>query len=253
MVCLPLAPQDKDHGIELLRLWADLEDSFNSTISIAICVRFDIDIDRDIGREVIEYASKKFKIYTHVSRRRVTGWPAGCNGLELDAYEWFVESNRSGHYDFEYILFAEADTLPTRKGWAIEIMNEAYDNKSVILGCMLMMGDCGVEHINGNCVIHRDYWKKCKTIFNSPSRIGWDAWIGPSSIANGTASRLIWQDYRLGLPDNPWRGDDYLFEERFYKSQRSPFYGKPIRPAMIHGVKVLDGIRAIRKKFQLTA
>ncbi len=248
IVFCPLSPMDISNGKELLRLWADLEDEFNPQIGVCVNLRFDLSIEKDIGEELLAHLRKKFKVYTHVGRRKVEGWPAGCNALELDAYEWFVESNRNQTYDYEYMLIAEADTLPLRKGWAMEIMNEAYDNNAQIMGCMLMRGDINIEHINGNCVMHRDFWKKCRTVFHSPPRVGWDAYIGSHSISCGVASRLIFQEYRLGLPDNPWKGDAYLFEDKFYKSDRNPFYGKPLRPAMIHGVKILDGIRAVRKR-----
>lgn len=247
MVALCLCPLDVALGRELVRLWADLEDTFNPAITVAICLRFDMNVQKDIGDELISHVAKKFKVITHISRRKVTGWPAGCNGLELDAYEWFVQSNRGKEYDIDYMLIAEADTVPLRKGWANEIMNEAYDNKASIMGCLLMRGDCGCEHINGNCVMHRDFWMKCKAVFNCNSRIGWDAALGPHSVPNGTPSRLIWQDYRLGLPENPWKGDSFIFEPKFYKSERTPLFGKPIKPALLHGIKIPEGIKAVRR------
>jgi hypothetical protein len=247
IVALCLSPLDVAQGLELLKLWADLEDSFNSAITVAICLRFDMAFHRDIPDSLIAYVAKKFNILTHVSRRKAVGWPAGCNGLELDAYEWFVQSNRSKTFDIEYIMLAEADTVPLRKGWANEIMNEAYDAKASMLGCLLMRPDCGCEHINGNCVFHRDFWMKCKNVFNCSSRVGWDAALGPYAVSLGTASRLIWQDYRLGLPENPWKGDAFLFEPKFYKSDRTPLYGKTIRPAFFHGIKTLEGIKAVRR------
>lgn len=248
LVVLPICPLDRDQSLELLKLWADLEPAFNQNISVGICVRFDMDIDRDIPRSVIDYVSKKFTIYTRVSKRKHIGWPAGCNAIELDAYEWFVESNRHKVLDIPYMLIAEADTTPTRMGWADEIMNETYDSGKLISGCMLFVPDCGCEHINGNCVMHRDLWRSFRGIFHCPSQIGWDAYIRTYSVGNGFASRLIWQDYRLGMPDNPWRGDDYIFSDKFVKSTKSPHWGQPLKPAMIHGTKSMDGIKAVRRR-----
>lgn len=246
LICLCLSPHDTPQGLELLRLWADLEETFNPAISVALCLRFDMQVD-DVIQDAITHASAKFGMLIHISKRKMTGWPAGCNALENDAYEWFVESNRHGFYDFEYMLICEADTIPTRKGWANEIMNEAYDSHTMVIGCMLMRPDCPCEHINGNMVLHRDFWKKCQKIFHCSSRRGWDAYIGQEAIFNGTASKLIWQDYQLGMAHNPFRGCESLFENKFYKSERSPLYRIPIRPALIHGIKTMQGIECVRK------
>ncbi len=247
LLVLPVCPLDKDQGFELLRLWADLEDSFNQSIEVAICLRFDMD-ESCIPQRLIDYVSNKFKVHTHVSKRKHTGWPAGCNAIELDAYEWFVEANRNKIFDIPYMLIAESDTTPLRKGWANEIMNESYDCGRMISGCMLFVPDCGCEHINGNCVMHRDLWREYKGIFHCPSQIGWDAYIRTYAVGRGFASRLIWQDYRLGMPDNPWKGDNYLWEDKFVKSTKHPYFGKPLRPCVLHGTKTLDGIRAVRRR-----
>jgi hypothetical protein len=249
LVCIPLWPGDRDMGMELLKLWADLEDKFNPLVGIAIVVRFDMSIS-DIDPEVLSRISDKFEVFTHkVESRKATGWPAGCNQLEVGAYEWFVMKHRTNpDWEYDYMLLAEADTVPLRKGWTEEIRKEAYDSGAPILGAMLRIPDNYCEHINGNCVMHKDLWKQCREIFLSPSRIGWDAYIGHTAIAIGAASRLIWQDYRLGAPDNPWKGDDFIFEPKFYKSDKNPFYGKPVYPAMIHGIKTMDGINAVRNR-----
>jgi len=234
-------------GYALARLWADLEDAFNPNIAVAIVVRWDMD-PNSIPLDLIAHLKKKFDVFTHRSNRKGSGWPAGCNSIELGAIEWFIQKNRMSGFNYEYMLIAEADTVPLRKGWADEIRNEAYDSGKKISGAFLRRPDCGCEHINGNCVLHKDIWRECRNLFTCPENIGWDAYIGPYSISSGHASRLIWQDYRLGAPDNPWKGDDYLWETKFYKSDRTPLYGKPVYPAMIHGCKTMQGIHAARKK-----
>ncbi len=247
LLVLPLCPIDVEQGIELLKLWVDLEPEFNHQIELALCFRFDM-AESAIPQSVMDHAKTRFKVHTHISKRKMVGWPAGCNAIELDAYEWFVESNRHKTFNIPYMLIAESDTTPLRRGWANEIMNEAYDSGKMISGCMLFVPDCGCEHINGNCVLHRDLWKEYREIFHCPSRIGWDAYIRTYSVSAGHASRLIWQDYRLGMPDNPWRVDEYLWEDKFVKSQKSPHWAQPLRPAMIHGTKTMDGIKAVRRK-----
>lgn len=246
LLCLPFSPHEIPQARELLRLWCDLEDSYNHVITLALVSRYDIQ-PQAIGQDIIDYARQKFNVLLHRNRREGLGWPAGCNQLEVGAYEWFVEGNRNLQFDFDYILLAEADTVPLRKGWAIEIMNEAYDNKSLILGAYFVQED-GWAHINGNCVFHRDFWKQCKGIWGISNHVGWDVAIGKQALALGTPSRLIWQDYRLGLPDNPWKGEEHLFGVKTFHSKSNPLYHQPLYPAMIHGTKTMDGINTVRKR-----
>lgn len=246
VLCLPFAPHEVHQARELIRLWCDLEDSFNHDITLAIVSRFDIQ-PQHIGEDIIEYARKKFNVILHRCKRVGTGWPGGCNQLEVGVYEWFVERNRDNTLDIEYILLAEADTVPLRKGWANEIMNEAYDNNSLILGAYFVKED-GCAHINGNCVMHRDFWKQCRGIWTISLRVGWDVAIGKESLRLGTPSRLIWQDYQLGMPHNPWKGDDFLFAAKSFNSKSNPLYGVSLQPAMIHGTKTMHAIESARAR-----
>lgn len=247
MLCLPYAPHEIPQARELVKLWVDMEPSFNPDVVLAMVSRFDIATDA-IGQDIIDYAKTKFNVILHRCKREGVGWPRGCNQLEIGAYEWFVESNRGKIYDIPYIFLAEADTVPLRPTWVNEIMNEAYDNKAMILGAYFVKED-GHAHINGNCVIHRDFWKNCRHIWTISGYVGWDIAIGKKALEVGTPSRLIWQDYRLGLPDNPWKGPDHLFAEKSFKTQSNPLSGQILKPAMIHGTKTMDGINAVRERF----
>ncbi len=248
LLALCLSPLDVKLGIELLRLWTDMEDTFNHAVTVAVCVRFDMDPIKDVGAANLAYARNKFKVITYRSKRVGVGWPAGCNSLEVGVYEWFVEGTRTGSLDFDYLMMAEADTVPLRKGWINEIMNEAYDNKIKMLGAYFTQEE-GCAHINGNCVLHRTAWKHIPGIWQVPSRKGWDCHIGPKALVIGTPSRLIWQDYRLGTPENPWKGDDYIFAPKRYGGPSNPLYGQVLQPCFFHGIKTLDGINAVRRRF----
>ncbi len=246
ILCLPYAPHEVKQARELVRLWVDLEPSFNTDVALALVSRFDIQPSH-IGQDIIDLAKTKFNVLLHKCKRKGIGWPEGCNQLEVGAYEWFVESNRGNLYDSPYILFAEADTVPLRPTWLDEIVKEAYDAKAIILGAYFVKED-GCAHINGNCVIHRDFWKQCREIWTISNWIGWDVAIGKCALKIGTPSRLIWQDYRLGLPDNPWRGCDHLFSVKRFPTKTNPLYGIDLYPAMVHGVKCMDGISCVRKR-----
>ena len=250
LIALCLCPFDKELGFKLLRLWADLEDSFNPVIEVAICLRFDMSETDDIDKEAIEYASKKFKIHIkRIKDREGTGWPNGCNALETGAYMWFVEKTRSDKkvFNFDYLFIVEADTIPLRKGWANEIRDEAYNNNAKVLGAYFMQED-GYQHINGNMVIHKEAHNEIPGIFLIPSGVGWDVYVGGSTTAIGTPSKLIWQDYHLGTPRNPWRGADDLFEEKSFKTKSNPLFNVVLKPAMLHGIKTTQGINAVRER-----
>ncbi len=246
MLCLPFAPHEIPHARELVKLWADMEDTFNNEVTLLLASRNDLET-HCIGQDIIDYAQTKFKVILHKCRRPGVGWPHGCNQLEVGVYEWFVEENRSGNFDFPYLFLAETDTVPTRKGWLREIMNEAYDNNISILGAYFTAED-GLPHINGNCVLHRDFWLKSRCIWTISPSMGWDVAIGKQAMQYGTPSRLIWQDYRLGMPDNPWRNDDHLFAAKRYNAPTNPLHGQDLFPAFIHGCKTRQAIDAVRKR-----
>jgi hypothetical protein len=247
LLCLPFSPHEIAQARELVKLWVDLEDSFNHEVTLLLFSRFDI-APYAIGEDVVEYAKTRFNVIADRCKRQGKGWPAGCNALEVGAYEWFVEKTRTGALDFEYMMMAETDTVPLRKGWANEIMNEAYDTKAIMLGAYFTKEE-GCAHINGNCVLHKEAWKQIKSIWQVPSRRGWDCHIGPRALIVGTPSRLIWQDYRLGAPDNPWKGDDHIFAVKSYGGRKNPLYGQQLKPCFLHGVKTMEGINAVRRRF----
>ena len=177
LLCLPISPNEIEQANALAKLWADLEVSFNENITVLIATRFDLEPSNAIDPSVLFSLKKKFNVITKRVEKVGTGWPAGCNALEIGAYEWFVEENRAKKIDFEYMFIAEPDTVPLRRGWVNEIMEEAYASNCLISGAYFTHDD-GVQHINGNCVIHRDFWRACKSIWLCPSRTGWDVHIG---------------------------------------------------------------------------
>ncbi len=246
MLCLPFSPHEIPQARELVRLWVDLEDTFNNEVTLLISSRNDIE-PVALGQDIIDYAATKFKVILHKCRRPGVGWPHGCNQLEVGTYEWFVERNRAKDFDFPYLLIAETDTVPTRKGWLKEIMNEAYDKNVSIMGAFFTT-EYGFAHINGNCVLHKDFWIKSRCIWTISPSMGWDVAIGKQAMKIGTASTLIWQDYRLGMPDNPWRGDDHIFAAKRYTAPSHPLFGQDLYPALYHGIKTMQGIQAVRNK-----
>lgn len=122
----------------------------------------------------------------------------------------------------------------------------------MVLGAYVVGADERNKHINGNCIIHKDFWKKYKPIL-SPSRVAWDADMASAILPNSCPSKLIWSDYQLGMPCNPWRGVDYLFEEKMYELPFHPLYGEKLQPVWFHGIKQKGIIEDVRKRLELVA
>lgn len=251
LLCLPVAQFDSEMAWELANLWVDLEPCYNEHVEVAIIIRFDMS-EQSIPKSVVYKLKTKFAD-VHIAKSHLAGdgWPHGCNALEVGAYHWFAESTRNGRIRFDYMLNCEADTVPLRPTWLAEIANEAHLANAPILGAYLTANEGGCAHINGNCVMRKDMWKYIPNIWNVPPGIAWDAYIGKQAIANGKPSRLIFQHYRLGTMENPWRGDAYLWEPKQYAAEDNPLRPELLQPAMLHGIKTLAGIKAVRKRFKL--
>lgn len=247
MICLNIQfwENDKAQAMALVRLICDLEDLPRKDITMLFTCRFDATYDED----TIAYASQKFTILRHKTKRRQTGWPQGPNQMMACSYEYLVENWRRNRLpNIDCVLFVEADCVPLRKGWIDELYAEFKTSGKRVVGAWLKKGDANCEHINGNCVVSMDFWKKCPGMFHPPSRGGWDAALAYSILPNGYPSKLIWSDYQLGMPNNPWKGDDFLWEVKRYGCPDNALYGQELRPCWMHGIKTMDGIKAVRKR-----
>ncbi len=250
LVCLCVSPLDCPQGLELAKLWVDIQAEKDDMIDVAFALRYDMDVNT-ISPDIIKKLEEKFRnVYVFKSALVGKGWPHGCNALEIGAYQWFVEKARAGIIEADYVLLCEPDTIPLRPTWLDEIRKEAYASGGPIMGAYFTAEE-GCQHINGNCAMHKDFWKQCREIWNVPPGNGWDVYIGKKTTHLGKPSRLIWQEYRLGAPDNPWKGDDYLWAAKCYHGPNNPLRSQLLYPAMLHGCKTYNGIDAVRTKFGL--
>src|SRR5688572_20847209 len=92
MAVLPLCPMDLERGMELAKLWADIEPARNDNVTVVVATRFDLPLE-SLDQSVLDLLKKKFDVMTVRIMKEGRGWPAGCNALEIGTYEWFVESN----------------------------------------------------------------------------------------------------------------------------------------------------------------
>lgn len=244
LLCIQLSPHDAELGKGLLRLITDIEPQKCEVADLLISYRFDM----ARSREIEEYCARRFNVLTHITRRKSVGWPEGCNAMMADTYSVFIENTRSGKWDYDYLFLTEADCVPLRSTWLEEIQRETYTSGKLVNGPWFEADDYGCKHINGNCLIHRGYWKQNKQIVAPPGRIGWDAKFGQHMQLHGNPSRLIYSHYRWGMPDNPYHGIEELSRAFRYPGPSNPLYGQDLFPAYIHGGKIKQIQEDVRKK-----
>lgn len=194
LVAIPFWEGDRKQASKLIRLLTDLEDKHNEWADVVLVARFDCKHDpRDV-----ELISRRFNVHTLESRRRETGWPAGCNGLAFGTIEWFAGSIASGAIpNYKALLINEADTVPLIKNWA-ESVNRAWDvvakTGAVIAGAMVGGAEFGKKHVNGGCILLSSQPDFMKWMLGTASRYG--------AIA-GWDWALAEQFERLGWADIP--------------------------------------------------
>jgi len=235
---------DKRIAMDLARLLADLEPTPRTDVYFLFSARFDA--THDI--ETIQYVSKKFPVLVHTTSRKGIDWPNGPNQMMADTYEFCVEYTRKRQINANAVFLMESDCVPLAKDWLNQIIEEYRTCDRMVLGAWLKRGDAGVEHVNGNCIISLDFWKRFREILNPKENGGWDATLAYCMLPNAHPSRLIWSDYHLGTPKNPWRGCDYLWTPRRYNDRENALYGQDINPVWYHGPKNGLGLDCVRKR-----
>lgn len=235
---------DKAQAMELARLVADLEPVPRTDAIFMFTARFDCTHDP----ETIAHVSKKFPTYTYTTKRKFEGWPNGPNQMMADSYEHLVERWRRGKLLADCVMFMEADCVPLHREWLSKLLEEYKACGKPVLGAWLKKGDANCEHINGNCIVAMNFYRKCPALMHPPSRGGWDATLAYAILPNGAPSKLIWSDYQLGQPHNPFKGDESLWRVRRYGCPQNALYGQDLNPVYLHGCKVIDGLKLARKR-----
>jgi len=231
--------------MQVARLIADLEKAPRTDATVIFAARFDCPHDRT----TIDYVSQKFPVMVHTGREKYTGWPLGCNALFADSYRFCIDEIAAGRLNVDAILFVEADAVPLDPDWINKLKAEYEACGKMVLGAWLTEGDCGCLHINGNCIIHKDFHKVHPGILHVVDG-GWDAINAPGMLPHGAASKLIFSDYHFGTDRNPWNGDcAHLFRSRRYISHDNPLFGIEVTPVWLHGPKDLRGIACVRSRF----
>lgn len=155
LIVLPFWSGDKDQAMMLARLLADIEPKHSEDADFLFVARFDC----EHNLETISYVSRKFNVHTHVSRRRVTGWPGGCNAVFFGAMEWIYHKMESGQVPhYKAIFMMGADGAPFSADW-ISQLHQKWDEKQLtcsrpFMAGALLLDPQGIhDHINGDCAL----------------------------------------------------------------------------------------------------
>jgi len=182
LIVLPFWEGDKGQAMLLARLLADIEPKHSEDADFLFVARYDCEHNLD----TVSYVSRKFNVHTYRSRRRVTGWPMGCNAVFFGAMEWVFHKMESGqvpHYKAVFIM--GADGAPFRLDW-ISYLHKQWDEKQVTCAPVFVAGALiedvvgGHDHINGDCMMMSGNLKFLRWLVKGICDItvpaGWD-WV----------------------------------------------------------------------------
>jgi len=199
LIVLPFWDGDKAQHVALARLIADLEAQHCELADILFLARFDADPDQD----TVKYVSRKFNVHIYKCKRRETGWPHGCNGLNAGAIEFFYNMSRSGKIPgYKALLLCEADCVPLSKTW-IRDLSQEWDRvsreKYVCIAGAFIPNAGARDHINGGCAFLSGDIAFIGWLATRLGRMsaGWDWELAPQFKVRGWADiPAIWSHWR---------------------------------------------------------
>lgn len=191
LVMLSYWEGDKNIAMQLARLITDCQHRWpgvSDTADFLFVARFDCKHDQS----TIEYVAKRFKVHTHTSKHRGTGWPDGCNGILFGGMEFVYHKMAAGQIPLYKAIFnIESDSIPVDLD-ALQRISRLWDSfgsKICFAGAWLENGvSPGLGHINGgSCLITGDltflkwFALRASARFNG----GWDYFLAPEFQKRG--------------------------------------------------------------------
>lgn len=233
LIVLPFWPGDRAKTLRTAQFLAHLEPQKSSLADLLFVARFDCIHDNDVIRTV----AKKFNCYTHVSARKETGWPYGCNGLFFGAMEYvyhMMEAGKIPHY--KAVFICEGDTIPLQRDWIARLHKE-WDSRKVTVAGALVPHESH-PHINGGCCLLSGNLKFLK-------------WLVKIASGNGVCAGWDWflaADFsRWGWADIPgiqsiWNTATFSREEIKAQIDKGTFilHGCKDYSALKHSMAIID-------------
>ena len=158
LIALQFWSGDREHAKELAFFLSQIEDRHTDLADVLLVNRFDCPSMPDY---ILNPLKRKFNVFQYKTRSRMTGWPAGCNGLWTSTMEWVRSMCYAGKAPvYKCVFTCEADGAPLCKNW-IWRLHSAWDRAN-LLGPVTVAGpmvgsdepDAPIAtHINGNCLV----------------------------------------------------------------------------------------------------
>lgn len=153
LIVIPYWAADRSAAIALSILLADIQPQHSEDFDILFVARFDCP---QVDSATIKHVSRKFNTMTHTSKRRDTGWPAGCSGLFFGAMEFVYHKMAVAQLPgYKAVFMCEADTAPLSRdcfGYLHRQWDLISQRQAVCLAGALVP-DGGREHINGGACL----------------------------------------------------------------------------------------------------
>lgn len=192
LIVLPFWEQDRAASIGLSHLLADIQPAHSHDIDILFVARFDCP---QVDSATVKHVSRKFNAMLHTSKRRETGWPAGCNGTHFGALEFiYHKANTGGIPGYKAIFFCEADTVPLSVDCFAYLHREweRINRSKPVVVAGALVPDGGKEHVNGGaCLLSGSLaflrWLVIE-VGGMKARVGWDFGLARDFRARGWAN-----------------------------------------------------------------
>lgn len=223
--------------MKLARLLADLEPKHSDRADFLFVARFDCKHDD----KTVMHVSRKFNIHTYTSKKRGTGWPAGCNSLFFGSMEWIYHKINAGRVPgYKAIFNMGADCAPLSRDWLSQLCDawdrEAKSKPLYVAGAMVPGSPQGGYHINGDA----------QMISGNVKFLKWLAMdIGDIRVAAGWDWILAGEFERWGWVDFPFIKSYWRYPGEFPQAEWDAEVGRGI--SFIHGVKNESLINLARK------
>lgn len=192
LLVIPFWSGDRLAAMGLADLLDDIQPSHSEDIDILFVARFDCP---QVDATRIKRISRKFNIMTHISKRRETGWPAGCSGIFFGAMEFIYHKMVAGKIPgYKAIYICGADTIPLSRD-CFAYLHRQWDSLSSRKPlCMAgaLVPDGGKEHINGDCCLLSGGLSFLKWLVQDVGGmkvpVGWDYGLAGDFKARGWAN-----------------------------------------------------------------
>lgn len=223
---------DREPAMKLAKLLADLEPMHCEQADFLFVSRFDSSHDDD----TVRYVSRKFNVHKHISKRRGTGWPMGCNAIFFGMLEWAYHKMAAGLVpNYKSILVLGADGAPLKADWLSYFVNNQHPD-IFVSGALIPDPINGHDHINGDCALLSGDLKFLKWLTLGVGDVsvvaGWD-WILSEDF-----KRRGWQN--LPFVKSVWNRPGRFTQDDWDKEVKAG-------TVWYHGVKNYDLMNLARK------